>query len=934
MLNYLLRARNRKNRGFTIIELVIVIAIIGILSAVLIPNFSNVVSNADVTAAAANLASVNKIAATANVNKGNGSMLDVTAAVVTNFGRETAAKSLKNAVYSSETHTFTELANVKTENKEAPDRTLYYPVYGTSDAEVIACLQGYDFIDYIAGTNTLSKGISKKIGNVTMADKTGKFTEIYVVNGSLALHSDVELTDALFIFLDGASLETNGNAFKCHSVAFVDTSADGKAPVTFNVYGGNVLPEYSFGVLNVKNFYKADNTINWDATPEFAETTGITLNFGGTLYLNTPDYSGIYLNVDSACANVAGVITLPENGVFFLDGDSKLVVEDGGTILPAQSQAQDMSDQVSTVSISLKSGTDNVTVVLNEGSFVSMTNNGEHSIAFDGVPMGNGVTKSSVSPLTASVAANYLTQITQAIIAAGGNMNAAMAIVEKVGNAMVSTAASVSATLGASNAATAQAIISSADLTNVVSAVNSMKTNVVSTALTTTANAASAAVATAVGTVTVSTATPGAIGGGVSVVSQMNAYSTCDTSWYVGHESDSTYTLTKPEELYGLSTLVFNGVTSFYGKTIRLGNDIDLDAYKPWLPIGNGQYGFRGVFDGNGKTIKNMHIDVNKSWIMLSMSGKGFNNTSYRTALEGTAFGYQNGDKYSVGFIGVLENGGELKNVTFSNCNVSFDYNWNSYAAVAVGAIRATGEDYSYNANGYSNAGKVITGFENGIAVYGAEANASASYKAGGQKWNGDTYEAQQNSRLSGTQSASTSYRDRAFDGWTTKVTNVTVDDTCSVYATGRCGGVVAVASGAYYNNSGYNEGRATNDTQSIFASWGNVVISGCSNGADVTHVPTQAAYMEGGGVLGYLNVAKNLKVDVSNCSNSGDIKAGTAGGVVGSFNGAPYATINVGSCSNTGNISVADTNRAGVKLHTSTSAAQIYNTKAGTVGA
>lgn len=39
--------KNNKKRGFTIVELVIVIAVIAILAAVLIPTFSNVVTNAN-----------------------------------------------------------------------------------------------------------------------------------------------------------------------------------------------------------------------------------------------------------------------------------------------------------------------------------------------------------------------------------------------------------------------------------------------------------------------------------------------------------------------------------------------------------------------------------------------------------------------------------------------------------------------------------------------------------------------------------------------------------------------------------------------------------------------------------------------------------------------------------------------------------------------
>ena len=47
--------KNRKaKKGFTIIELVIVIAVIGILAAVLIPTFSNVIEKANATAAMEN----------------------------------------------------------------------------------------------------------------------------------------------------------------------------------------------------------------------------------------------------------------------------------------------------------------------------------------------------------------------------------------------------------------------------------------------------------------------------------------------------------------------------------------------------------------------------------------------------------------------------------------------------------------------------------------------------------------------------------------------------------------------------------------------------------------------------------------------------------------------------------------------------------------
>ena len=934
MLTNFARMLNNRKRGFTIIELVIVIAIIGILSAVLIPNFGSTLTKADSAAKAANLNSVNKIAASAKVVAANGPMLDVTGAVVSNFGKEAAAKTLKTTVYNAETQSFTALTKVKVDDASKPDRTLYYPVYGETAEEVAESLKAYDFVEYYAGKPELAKGISKKIANTSMKDQSAMFTEVYVINGSIALHSDVELTDALFIFLDGASLETNGNAFKVFGAAFVDTSADGQTPVTFKVYGGNVLPEYSFGVLNVKNFYKEDGSINWTSTAEHTATTAITIYLGGTIALNTPDYSGMYLNVDNLCAYVSGVISMPAGSQATLDGETKLVVEDGGAILPANTAGHDLASETTLVYVDFKAETGDTQIECKDGSFTSMAINGVNPVSVNGNTSSGGAKFFTIDPPTAAnCAATALAQTAHAVALAGGNVDCMMTIIESAGNAMVDTAAAICDGLGATAVGTtAAAVVSQADLNQVVGMINTMKTDVVSTAIASASASTTGAISAAIGTVTLSTAsaTPGA--SGTSIVSTMQAYNTCDTSWY--DASKSSFEISTAAQLYGLSTLVFNGVTSFYGKTITLANDIDLDAYKPWLPIGNGQYGFRGTFDGAGHTIKNMHLDVNKTWVMMSMSGKGWNNVSYRAAKEGTAFGYQNGDKYGVAFIGVLENGGELKNVTFSACNVGFDYNWNSYAAVAVGAIRATGEDYSYDGNGYSNAGKVITGFSNGVATYGSEASASTLYKDSGYKWDGATFDEQQTNRLSGTKSTSTSYRDRAFDGWTTKVTNVTVDETCSVYATGRCGGIVAVASGAYYSSSSYNEARAGDAAKySIFASWGTVVISGCSNGADVTHVPTQGAYEEGGGVLGYLNVATNLKGSVSNCSNSGDIKAGAAAGIVGSLNGSTLFTVNYASCSNTGTISVADTNRAGTKLHTSTVASTLYNTNTTTAG-
>lgn len=89
---------------------------------------------------------------------------------------------------------------------------------------------------------------------------------------------------------------------------------------------------------------------------------------------------------------------------------------------------------------------------------------------------------------------------------------------------------------------------------------------------------------------------------------ELNEWSAfADTSWY--NTMDTAFTLTTAAELAGLAKLVNNGTDTFLGKTITLGNDIDL-AGKNWTPIGQGSGEFQGTFDGGDHAIQNLQIDV------------------------------------------------------------------------------------------------------------------------------------------------------------------------------------------------------------------------------------------------------------------------------------------------------------------------------------
>lgn len=74
-----------------------------------------------------------------------------------------------------------------------------------------------------------------------------------------------------------------------------------------------------------------------------------------------------------------------------------------------------------------------------------------------------------------------------------------------------------------------------------------------------------------------------------------------------GTES-SPYEINDPSQLALLAKQVNEG-NVYSGKYFSLLCDIDLCDIE-WTPIGNGAYGFEGIFDGNGHTVKNLKISI------------------------------------------------------------------------------------------------------------------------------------------------------------------------------------------------------------------------------------------------------------------------------------------------------------------------------------
>lgn len=84
-----------------------------------------------------------------------------------------------------------------------------------------------------------------------------------------------------------------------------------------------------------------------------------------------------------------------------------------------------------------------------------------------------------------------------------------------------------------------------------------------------------------------------------------------DTSWYNADASVTGYTLYNASQLAGLAKLVNAGTANFSGKTITLGQSIDLSEHF-WNEVNGSTESqtFNGIFDGNGYSLMGLRINA------------------------------------------------------------------------------------------------------------------------------------------------------------------------------------------------------------------------------------------------------------------------------------------------------------------------------------
>ena len=140
-------------------------------------------------------------------------------------------------------------------------------------------------------------------------------------------------------------------------------------------------------------------------------------------------------------------------------------------------------------------------------------------------------------------------------------------------------------------------------------------------------------------------------------------------TWFdsTNYEATKEYTVSKPEEIAGLATLV-NGGYNFEGKTVTLvandktDNSLTLPEKENWTPIGNTRGSeFKGTISGGTDTTKPLVIKG------LTLNEQ-FNAVKNGYLINCSSTGYM--DKVGVGFVAYLGEGATLENITFTNVKV------------------------------------------------------------------------------------------------------------------------------------------------------------------------------------------------------------------------------------------------------------------------
>ena len=188
--------------------------------------------------------------------------------------------------------------------------------------------------------------------------------------------------------------------------------------------------------------------------------------------------------------------------------------------------------------------------------------------------------------------------------------------------------------------------------------------------------------------------------------------------------NDVSYEIASVTDLEKFRDEVNRGNT-FEGIYVELKNDLDLSNITSWIPIGNENIAFKGIFNGNGYKIFNLNIDNSSSYQGLFGNSAGIiENLNIKSGnIKGT---------YNVGSIAGLNSG------TIINCSNEATINTTSYNTGGICGYNSGNIERNFN-KGYvhSNSqslGGILGRDEGGIVkfCYNTGVIDSTSYNIGG----------------------------------------------------------------------------------------------------------------------------------------------------------------------------------------------------------
>lgn len=202
--------------------------------------------------------------------------------------------------------------------------------------------------------------------------------------------------------------------------------------------------------------------------------------------------------------------------------------------------------------------------------------------------------------------------------------------------------------------------------------------------------------------------------------------------------------ITKASELIEFAKMVNNG--DQFACAI-LANDIDLSSYDFWTPIGNSKTPFRGIFDGQGHTIRGLRAsgDSNDDGVgLFGVAGAGAE--IREVTLADNCMVSNIGDGGAAGILGRVNIGSAWGNVVIEKCGNYALVNGKKHAGAILGRVTTSDKDKNVRAyiNQCFNMGKIHASESNSGLLCGYAQNSGyiTNSWAGGviRSWNaGDT---------------------------------------------------------------------------------------------------------------------------------------------------------------------------------------------------